>query len=201
MRWPNCAVFLRSLFVAAVSLMLTLSAFSQLDPHSGSWPISKVPGVVPKVGDSIAPRHDSTACLINSAQIDPCYFTDVDGISYQVAYRSEGNAFRVTYVQTSDPGFITPDGLKIGDMIAISKEDDLILAPYFAVYANRGKVWIPVVGNLQGDVAVARRDGKDKMVPINQLHLGDGQIHVRISAFVQRDGVVYGSSVVASPKL
>jgi hypothetical protein len=201
MRGLSCAVFIRFSCLIAVLLLLASGALSQVNSQSSFPTFSKIPRVVPKVGDSIPPRHDSTACVIAAAQIDPCYFVDVNGITYKIAYRSEGNAYRVTYVETSDLRFITPQGLRVGDVIAISKEDDLILAPYFAVYANRGEVWIPMISWFLDQVTIVSADGKDTRVPVNQLHFGDGEIHVRISAFVQRDGAAYGGPAAPPPKL
>ncbi|MGA9061023.1 MAG: hypothetical protein WB341_05065 [Terracidiphilus sp.] len=152
------------------------------------WPSVKV-AEVPEVGKTISPPRGSMGCVIAAAQIDPCYLAIANGISYQVAYRQDGSLFRVTDVRTIGSDFVSPEDLKVGEIIAISKPGDLILAPYFAVYANHGTTWIPVVGGIQNDVTVVGVDGRDKATPVNQLRFGSGEIHVRIMGFVQRKGV------------
>lgn len=177
----------RDLYLTVFSVLVALSASSQLHPQHGSWPISKVPGPIPKVGDSIAPRHDSVLCLVNSAQLDPCYVAVDNGIEFKVAYRvAEG--FRVTDVRTNDPHFVSPEGLKVGDVITIRKRQDLILAGYFEVYANSGKTWVPIVGSLD-KVFVEGADRKEAQVPINQLRFDGREIHLRIDGFRQWAGV------------
>jgi len=143
---------------------------------------------VPMVGDSIPAPHTSFQCVVNAAQTYPCFEAVVNRITYQVAYTGEGPLFQVTDVRTIALAFVSSDGLKINDVISINSRDDLILAPYYAVYANRGRVWVPIIGFLD-NVSVVGADGKEKEVQIKELRFDEGAIRVRITGFVQRKGV------------
>jgi hypothetical protein len=178
------AVRLLALCTAAIPLFLGPQAFSL-----GSRKMPRVAMAhVPQVGDSISAPHTSFSCVVNSAQTYPCFEAIVDGITFQVAFTGDGPLFRVADVRTIDLRFISPEGLKIDDVIPISSRDDLILAPNYAVYANRGKVWIPIIGFLD-NVFVLDANGKQENVPIKEIHFDSGEIRVRITGFVQWKGV------------
>jgi len=127
--------------------------------------------------------------MVNSAQTYPCYSVIVDDITYTVSFHESGSHLgRVADVRTSDSNFRTPEGLRVGDVITIKSRDDLILAPYFAVYVNRGTKWIPDIGFLD-NVSTIQADGKDKIVPLKDVDFNGSEVRVRISGFVQRKGV------------
>lgn len=194
-----CVVVAWLLCFAAVSLILTPNAVGQVQPQSGRLTIPKSNQVIPMVGSIIPFRHDGTGCMINSAQIDPCYFAKLNGVNFEVAYRKEGDVLRVTDVRTADNRFVSPEGLKIDDVITISKPEDILPAPYFAVYANRGKVWIPIISGMLDNITVVGTDGKDTIVPLSKLVFDGKEIHVRVSGFVERAGVDYGARQDLNP--
>lgn len=164
-----------------------LSCLGQNIPEIPKIPASRLPDV----GENAphGPRVGNFQCVVNSAQAYPCYSMIVDGVAYTVAFHGSGPELgRVADVRTSDKDFRTPDGLRIGDVITIRSDTDLILAPYFAVYANRGTKWIPVIGFMD-NLSIVQIDGKDKIVPLKEVELNGSEIRVRISGFVERKGV------------
>lgn len=166
---------------------LCVLGMAQTTPEMPKFSATRVPQVGEPVPGRV--RASKVQCMVNSAQFYPCYSLSANGVGYIVAYRgTDSNSGVVADVRTIDSKFKTPEGLRVGEVIAIRSRDDLILAPYFATYANRGTEWVPVIGFLE-NLSTVEPDGEDKIVPLNSIEFNGSEIRVRISGFVQRKGV------------
>jgi hypothetical protein len=146
-------------------------------------------GREPEIGKSIGvpATAEIGRCMVSSGQLDKCFRDTVNGIRYTVAFRRRGLCGNVvTYVHTDDPGFKSPDGLHVGDALAIEKIETVVAAPGFEIYGKKGKGWIPVVG-FNGEVAVVREDGDDLKTELSLLTtMKEGFFRLRITGFTKR---------------
>jgi len=126
-------------------------------------------------------------CMVNSAQFDPCFGAFIRGVSYTIAARKmEDGVYRVTRVNTVDPKFVSPEGLRVGDSLRINSTEELFEAPYFEVYAGRGKRWVPIVGFL-GQVNIVGEKGS-VMKNLQSLELSGGaSVKVSIGGFIEQE--------------
>lgn len=179
--------------VSIASCLLLVSfgaacALAQADKEPSIFPLA----TVPRVGDAIHPAEmpAKMQCAVAAAQTWPCFYGEMDGIVYRVAYKPETFGSSVVMdVRTSDRKFRTPEGLKIGDVFVATGLKDLIIQPYFAVYGNSDTDWIPVVGSID-KVCVVQEGKQDAFQPVTDLDLPPGsKVGLRISGFAQRKGI------------
>jgi len=193
---------LRVLCLTTVSLVFAACSWGQSSSHAQNAPsvAATTNAPTPVVGQAIDPNHGSQGCTLAASQSDACLSEDVNGVSYQIAYRKQNTGFQITAVRTMDSRFVSPEGLKIDDVIVIGKPEDLILAPHVAVYANRGQLWVPIIGMLD-NIDVVDADGNDQITPANSVAFNGKEIRVRIFGFVQRNGVKANASAASTPAL
>jgi hypothetical protein len=111
--------------LAGLAFVLVLShpMFSQL---------AHVPEIDERLHPMDIPESAShNLCATAASQAYPCFETSIDGVNFTIAFDDESG--RVKYVATSDPGFKTADGYKVGDEIEFPR-CLLQVSPYFAVY-------------------------------------------------------------------
>lgn len=146
---------------------------------------------MPQLGRGISvPAHaNKTMCAISAGQMDPCVLVNFKGIEFRVAYCSEKHGNHVTDIHTTDSRFRTRQGLKIGDIITISAESEIMPVPYFEIYQAGSEDWLPVIGILD-QVSMVRDGQSDVMVPLSYLNFDAGKpVRVRILGFKrQNDG-------------
>lgn len=143
----------------------------------------------PEIGKSISvpATAEIGRCMASPGQLDRCFRGSVNGIKYTVAFRRRGlRGNVVTYVHTDDPGFKSPDGLRVGDALAIEKIETVVAAPGFEIYGKKGKGWVPVVG-FNGEVTVVRGDGDDLKTEFSRLKtIKERLVLLRITGFTKR---------------
>lgn len=143
----------------------------------------------PEIGKRIAvPRTAEVGlCMSSPGQMDKCFKATVNGIKFMIAYRRSGPLGNVvTYVHTDDPGFTSPEGLRVGDVVSISDPESIIAAPGFEIYGRKGKGWVPVVG-FNGQVEVVQQGKSDENREVKSLTpTSDNPVLIRIKSFTMR---------------
>src|SRR5262245_8088949 len=139
---------------------------------------------LPKVGDEFKVRADSVGlCMVRPGQMDSCSMVEVNGVQYAVAYRKKSRSKGpvVTYLHTTDPKFVSPDGKRVGDSMEIDYLK-VVPAPGFEIYAGDpvGQ-WTAVVG-FSGEVTLSSGDS----VPIATLASETRPLHLRVIGFTAR---------------
>jgi len=185
-------------FFLAGSLLLSRLGAAQVIPEIPKVGLAKVPAI----GDLVAfntGRH--TECMVASAQMYPCVLALVDGILYTISYRDDIGGGRVMCVETSDPRFKSPEGLRTGDVIEVKSNDEITGDPYFRYHLSRGKLWMPIVGYL-GKVQVVTDGHADEAKYPYALQFPSGSVvKLRICGFVERDLLAADAQPPATPKL
>lgn len=124
-------------------------------------------------------------CMVSPGQMDKCFRAEVLGVQYTVAFRRKAK-FRkpvVTYVHTTDPGFLSPSGKRVGDLLEVSYPQ-IVKAPGFEIYAG-GPVggWTAVIG-FDGKVASGSRD--EDRVDLETFSERSGPLRLRVTGFTAR---------------
>jgi hypothetical protein len=177
--------------IRCAALLMLISIFAAVNLRA-SASLSKMVQLKaePEIGKHISPpyRKSGMLCMTNSAQLDDCFEALINGIQYVVSYRKSKND-AVTRIYTNDAKFSTPRGLHVGDMLTIRKRSDLLIAPYFEVYAATDEAWIPVVGFLDRiDWGDDDKSGELTGERVDDVHPSpENPIQVRISGFVKTE--------------
>lgn len=128
-------------------------------------------------------------CMSSPGQMDHCAAVVTNGIKYIVGYRSHSARRNVvTYVHTDDPRFVSPNGLRVGDVATVANVSEIVVAPGFEIYATRGNEWAPVVG-FNGEVQIVREGQQDEKRFANSINpTTEAPVHLRITGFTKRRG-------------
>lgn len=180
---------MRSRRISRTSLATcALIGFMMLRPFM--WAQSEVKlKAEPQLGKHIVvPRGaELGVCMSSPGQLDKCFRAVVNGIKYTVAFRRRGLRGNIaTHVYTDDQKFQSPEGLRVGDVVAVENPESLIAAPGFEIYGNKGKGWIPVVG-FSGEVEVVQEGKPDEKREVTTLKPTTGNpVRLRIRGFTMR---------------
>jgi len=175
-----------------MTLFVLTCAFATMSLRVSASPSSKLVqlSTEPKIGKPLSMPHPRSGmlCMTNSAQFDDCFAALISEVKYVVSYRKTKHD-AVTRIYTNDAKFNTPRGLHVGDTLTIRKRSDLLIAPYFEVYAATDESWIPIVGFLD-TVNWDYDDKSHKLIgkSIDDIHPSpDNPIQVKISGFVKTE--------------
>jgi hypothetical protein len=111
----------------------------------------------------------------------------VNGIIYTAGYRERKRSRKVvTYVHTEDPSFISPDGLRIGDVVTVKSAENVFEMLGWEIYSGPGSGWIPVIG-FCGEVNVVHDGQPDERKKLKTLLAGrKTAVRLRIEGFTKR---------------
>jgi len=183
-------ISVKSIYIILVSVSIALCGLTssgQSRLRMGHKKFKAVPVVGSNVKPAIPFLRAPTYCVVGSANLYPCFYAIVSGVTYQVAYsKTKARKFQVEEVRTVDPHFKTPEGLSVGKVIAIKSREDLILTPNLAFDGRSGGDWLSVLGQIPGPVIVASAGGKDTWMGFDELHLAGQPVQLRIAGFVLR---------------
>jgi hypothetical protein len=173
------------------TLLMMIFSFAAMSLKASVSPSSQMVQLkaAPEIGKHISPPHreSNTMCMTSSAQMDDCFEALIRGVKYTLSYRKSAKR-AVTRLYTDDIHFQTPRGLHVGDLVTLRSSSELLVAPYFEVYAVTDEQWMPLVGILDGanwtwDV----KSGKLTSTRIDDLHpTPENPIQLRILGFVKK---------------
>lgn len=142
---------------------------------------------VPLMGQRLSPPTNkgvgTTYWMVSPGQIDKCFFAEVDGVAFTVAYRTRepSNQTFVTYLCTTDEDFVSPAGRRVGDVVEVEFAD-LQATPGFEIYAgSQTGDWSALVG-FGGEVATVSADGVQSIVKFADLNRED-TLQLRVVGF------------------